>query len=114
MPAAHGEKDMDDFLVSLLRDPRFPAAVNDIVIECGNMRLQAVLDRYIAGEEVLFAEVRHVWRDTTVQQMCETSGFYEQLIPLIRALNRTLPANARLRVVAAGSPNRLGQNPLVR
>lgn len=24
MPAAHGEKDMDDFILSLVRDPRFP------------------------------------------------------------------------------------------
>ena len=29
MPAAHGEKDMDDLILSLLRDPRLPAAVND-------------------------------------------------------------------------------------
>ncbi|MGI4827474.1 MAG: hypothetical protein ACRYFU_04675, partial [Janthinobacterium lividum] len=41
MPAVHGEKDMDDLILSLLRDPRLPAAVNDIVVECGNMRLQA-------------------------------------------------------------------------
>ena len=104
MPAAHGEKDMDDLILSLLRDPRLPTAVNDIVVECGNMRLQGVLDRYIAGEDIPFAEVRHVWRDTTVQQMCGTSSFYEQLFPVIRALNRTLPASTRLRVVAADPP----------
>ena len=104
MPAAHGEKEVDDLILSLLRDPRFPVVVNDIVVECGNMRLQPVLDRYIAGEDVPFAEVRHVWRDTTVQQMCGTSGFYEQLFPLVRALNRSLPAKARLRVVAADPP----------
>ena len=104
MPAAHGEKDIDDLILSLIRDPRFPASVNDIVVECGNMRYQPILDRYIAGENVPFTEVQHVWRDTTVQQMCGSSGFYEQLYPLVRSLNQRLPATSRLRVVAADPP----------
>lgn len=104
MPAAHGQKDIDDFILSLIRDPRFPASVNDIVVECGNVRYQPILDRYIAGEDVPFTEVQHVWRDTTVQQMCGSSGFYEQLYPLVRSLNQQLPASSRLRVVAADPP----------
>jgi hypothetical protein len=104
MPAAHGEKDIDDFILTLIRDPRFPASVNDIVVECGNVRYQSILDRYIAGQDVLFTKVQHVWRDTTVQQMCGSSGFYEQLYPLVRLLNQHLPAVSRLRVVAADPP----------
>jgi len=104
MPAAHDQKDIDDFILSLIRDPRFPASVNDIVVECGNVRYQPILDRYIAGEDVPFTEVQHVWRDTTVQQMCGSSGFYEQLYPLVRSLNQHLPAASRLRVVAADPP----------
>jgi hypothetical protein len=104
MPAAHGQKDMDDLILSLIRDPRFPRLVNDIVVECGNVRYQPILDRYIAGEDVPFTEVQHVWRDTTVQQMCGASGFYEQLYPLVRSLNQHLPAAGRLRIVAADPP----------
>jgi hypothetical protein len=104
MPAAHGQKEIDDFILSLIRDPRFPALVNDVVVECGNVRYQPILDRYIAGEDVPFTEVQHVWRDTTVQQMCGSSGFYEQLYPLVRSLNRHLTAGSRLRVVAADPP----------
>ena len=104
MPAAHGQKDTDDFILSLIRDPRFLATVNDIVVECGNTRYQPILDRYIAGENVPFTEVQHVWRDTTVQQMCGASGFYEQLYPLVRSLNQRLPASSRLRIVAADPP----------
>ena len=104
MPAAHGQKDIDDFILALIRDPRFPASVNDIVVECGNVRYQSILDRYIAGEDVPFTEVQHVWRDTTVQQMCGSSGFYEQLYPLVRSLNQHLPATSRLRIVAADPP----------
>ena len=104
MPAAHGQKDIDDFILSLIRDPRFPRLVNDIVVECGNVRYQPLLDRYIAGEDVPFTDVQHVWRDTTVQQMCGASGFYEQLYPLVRSLNQRLPAASRLRIVAADPP----------
>jgi hypothetical protein len=31
-------------------DARFQAVVNDIVVESGNSRHQAIMDRYIAGE----------------------------------------------------------------
>lgn len=103
MPAAHGQKDVDDFILSLIRHRRFSEAVNDIVVECGNVRYQPILDRYIAGENVSFAEVQHVWRDTT-QPMCGESGFFEQLYPLVRSLNQRLPAAKRLRVVAADPP----------
>ena len=104
MPAGHGEKDIDDFILSLIRNPRFPTSANDIVVECGNVRYQSILDRYIAGENVPFTDVQRVWRDTTVQQMCGASGFYEQLYPLVRKLNQGLPVASRLRVVAADPP----------
>jgi hypothetical protein len=104
MEAAHNEKDIDDFILSLIRDPRFSTSVNDIVVECGNVRYQPILDRYIDGENIPFTEVQHVWRDTTVQQMCGASGFYEQLYPLVRSLNRHLPVTSRLRIVAADPP----------
>ena len=60
MPEAHGMKDIDDFILALVRDPRFPERVNDIEVECGNSLYQPVLDRYIAGDDVPFTEVRKV------------------------------------------------------
>ena len=104
LPAAHGQKDIDDLILNLIRDPRFATSVNDIVVQCGNSRLQPLLDRYIAGEDVAFTDVEHVWRDTTIQQMCGASAFYEQLYPLVRALNQHMPAASRLRMVAADPP----------
>src|SRR5476651_360374 len=52
MSAAHGEKDLDDFILALIRNPEFPNKVNDIAVECGNSFYQPILDRYIAGEDV--------------------------------------------------------------
>ena len=103
MPEAHGMKDQDDFILSLIRNPSFPDKVNDIEVECGNSLYQDVLDRYIAGQNVPFTEVQKVWRNTT-QSMCGTSGFFEQFFPLVRAINRKLPPEKRLRVLAGDSP----------
>ncbi len=103
MPEAHGLKDVDDFILSLIRNPAFSEKVNDIEVECGNSLYQAVLDSYIAGEDVAFAEVRKVWRNTT-QEMCGTSGFFEQFFPLVRAINQRLPPAKRLRVLAGDPP----------
>lgn len=103
LPVAHGEKDTDDFLLSLLRDPRLPQKINDIAVECGNSLYQPILDRYMAGEDVPFTEVRKVWRNTT-QPSCGVDGFYETFFPLVRAVNRSLPAGQRVRVLACDPP----------
>ena len=103
IPEAHGMKDVDDFILALIRDPSFPGKVNDIEVECGNSLYQPVLDRYIAGMDVPFAEVRKVWRNTT-QPMCGQSGFFEEFFPLVRAINQKLPTTKRLRVLAGDPP----------
>jgi hypothetical protein len=87
MPEAHGLKDVDDFILTLIRTPAFAAKVNDIEVECGNSLYQPVLDRYIAGEDVPFRDVQKVWRNTT-QDMCGTSVFFEVFFPVVRAVNQ--------------------------
>jgi hypothetical protein len=103
MPEAHSQKDVADFILTLIRTPAFTSKVNDIAVECGNSLYQPVLDRYIAGEDVPCVEVRKVWRNTP-QAMCGMSGFFEQLFPLVRAINHKLPPERRLRVVAGDPP----------
>jgi len=104
MPEGHGQKDLDDFILLLIRNPAFPQKVNDIAVECGNSLYQPILDRYIAGEDVPFTEVQKVWRDTVAGVMCDTSGFFDQFFPLVRAINKKLPAERRLRVLAGDPP----------
>jgi hypothetical protein len=103
MPEAHGMKDLDDFIFSLIRNPAFSEKVNDIEVECGNSLYQPLLDRYIAGEDVPFMEVRKVWRNTT-QSMCGMSGFFEQFFPLVRTINQKLAPGKRVRVLAGDPP----------
>jgi hypothetical protein len=103
LPAAHGFKDADDFILTLIRTPAFSEKVNDIAVECGNSLYQPVLDRYMAGEDVPFAEARKAWRNTS-QFMCSTSAFFEQLFPLVRAINQKIPPGKHLRVLACDPP----------
>jgi hypothetical protein len=62
MQVAHGLKDVDDFILSLIRTPAFADKVNDIAVECGNSLYQPELDRYIAGQDVPFTSARKAWR----------------------------------------------------
>jgi hypothetical protein len=101
--AAHGNQNLDDFILDLLRDPALPGKINDVVAECGNSLYQSVLDRYIAGENVRLDEVQQVWRNTT-QPMCGVSAFYQELFPLIRRLNQRISPERKLRVLAGDPP----------
>ena len=103
MSEAHRMKDVDDFILTLIRTPAFSYKVNDIVVECGNSLYQPILDRYIAGENVPFADVEKVWRNTT-QPMCDASEFFQDFYPLVRAINQKLPQEQRLRVLAGDPP----------
>ncbi|MGC1781347.1 MAG: hypothetical protein WA708_02395 [Acidobacteriaceae bacterium] len=103
MSAAHGNKDLDDFILHLIRNPAFPDKVNVIAVECGNSLYQPTLDRYIAGNDISLPEARKVWRNTT-QTMCGLSGFYEEFFFLVRRINQTLPPEKKLRVLACDPP----------
>ena len=91
------------FYQSLVRTPGFAEHFNTIVLECGNSRYQATLDRYINGEEVSYQEISHVWRDTTKAVGWE-SPIYADLLAAIRDVNRGLPAGQKIRVLAADAP----------
>jgi hypothetical protein len=103
MPAAHGLKDLDDLILTLVRNPGFWKKGNDIEIECGNSLYQDLLDRYTSGADVPLREVQKVWRNTT-QPPCGLSGFYAQLVPLVRAINQKLPRDKALRILAGDPP----------
>lgn len=96
-------KDADDVLLALVRNPAFAAKVNDIAIECGNSLYQPLLDRYTNGEDVPLDQVQQVWRNTT-QPNCGFAPFYPQLVALVRRINASLPPARRLRVLACDPP----------
>jgi hypothetical protein len=100
---AHGTKDLNDFVLTLIRHPRFARAANDIVVECLNSRLQPLLDRFVAGEDIPVGQAQALWRDQT-HPPCSVDDFHHDLIVLVRRINQGLPATRRLRIVA-GEPS---------
>ena len=92
-----------EFATQLVRAPRFAEVVNDIVLESGNVRYQAILDRYMAGEDVPRDSLVLVWRNTT-QLLAWDSPLYEGFLKTIREVNSALPRDRRVRVLVGDPP----------
>lgn len=88
----HGNVQLHDLRVALLRDPRFPAAVDDIVVEFGGPQHQEIVDRYVNGDDVTNAELRLVWGGWDAPQAAE---FFR----VVREINSGLPQDQPIRVV---------------
>jgi hypothetical protein len=88
-----------NFYSALVRDPGFQKVARDIVVEFASRSNQGLLDRYIAGEDVPFTDVEHIWRDTTKVASWE-SPIYADWLAAIRQVNKTLPSSRRIRVLA--------------
>jgi uncharacterized iron-regulated protein len=99
---SHWLKEAGDFYVALVRDKGFQSKVNCIMIEFASRRSQPIVDRYINGEDVAQTELQQVWRDTTKVFSWE-SPIYRRLLASVREVNRSLPPERRLRVLAGDS-----------
>ena len=100
----HGNEQGAAFRAKLYRDPRFQAVVNDIVVESGNGRHQAMMDRYIAGETVPEKELRMAWLETTQPNEVWDRDIYADMFRTIREINQKLPKAKQLRVLLGDTP----------
>jgi hypothetical protein len=100
----HTNEQGADLRLKLLRDPRFPSVVNDIVVECGNALYQDVMDRFVTGEEVPYDTLKQAWQNTTQPHDVWDHVCYEEFFRAVRALNATLPQKQRLRVLLGDAP----------
>jgi hypothetical protein len=99
-----GNEQCHNFQVSLIRDPKFTASVNEIVVEFGNARYQDVIDRFVRGEEVPYESLRQVWQNTTQVEWEWDLPIYEDFFRAVRAVNAALPRERQLRVLLADPP----------
>jgi hypothetical protein len=97
----HGSRRLQALLLATLRDPRFEAVVDDVVMETLSARYQDVIDRYVRGDDVDRASLRHAWEDMTVPNSLGAQA--EEMLTAIRDLNRASGAR-RLRVLAGDPP----------
>lgn len=95
----HGNEQGHAFRLRLLRDPRFAATVNDIVVESGSARYQDVVDRYMQGEDVPTTTMRDVFENTVVATPVWDRPMYAEFFRAVRALNRVSPRNRQIRVL---------------
>ncbi len=106
IPDPHRNTTTHGFLLSLIRDPRFPTVVNDIVIECGNALHQDVADRFTGGGDVPYEALRKIWLDTTqAQPACDTPQ-PEEMLRTVRAVNASLRREQQIRVLLGDPPIR--------
>jgi hypothetical protein len=92
----HGHREGEAFLLDLIGDSRFAAIAGDIVVEGGVSTHQPLVDRFVAGEDVLADSLQRVWRDTPSSVVT--------LIQRVREINATLPKARRLRVLFGEPP----------
>lgn len=100
----HGIRQAGDLYVSLVRDPEFQRAVDDIIVEFASGQSQDLLDRYVLdGADVPADSLRTIWRNTT-KVVSWDSPIYQRWLAAVRDVNRGRPSGHRLRVLAGDTP----------
>ncbi len=82
----HGNKQEYEWLCRLVKTPAFANQVDDIVVEFGNSLYQKSVDRYIAGEDVSYAQVEKAWRNM-IGSVGPVSPVYADFYQAVRASN---------------------------
>ena len=100
----HGNHQAHAFRLALIRDPRFASIVNDVVVEFGSGRYQTVMDAFVRGADVPYAELRKAWQDTTNPTPIWDSPIYEEFFRAVRDVNASLPGERKLRVLLGDPP----------
>ncbi|WP_109509103.1 hypothetical protein [Nocardioides speluncae] len=91
--------------MSLLERDAFVVAVDDLVVEFGNALHQPIADRFLLDlAQVPQARLSQIWRDTIGGRVLWDAPVYEAFFRKVRAVNETLPADRRLRVLL-GDPD---------
>lgn len=100
----HGNEQTHAFRLALIRDPRFAATVDDIVVEFGNSLYQGVMDSFIRGEDVDRDVLRQVWENTTQPNAVWDRLIYEEFFRAVREVNASLSKERQLRVLLGDPP----------
>lgn len=100
----HGMAQEEDFYAQLVNDPRFAKDVGNVVVEFGDAAQQDTLDRYLAGEDVPYEQLRKVWSDTVGAVPTITSMGYPNFFAQVRIANANLPESARIHVWLGDPP----------
>lgn len=99
----HRSRETHAFLQQMLRDPSFICRIDDVVVESGNARLQALADTYVSGGDVSAATLQSVWRETAVP-LTWNSPLYRHVFETVRAINQEHLCPKPVRVLLGDPP----------
>ena len=94
----HGLAEQMEFYAAVVRDPRFARDVRNVVVEFGASSHQSVIDRYVAGETVPYAELRKVWNDTVGWAPPPALVGFAKFFAAVREVNKALPRDRQIKV----------------
>jgi hypothetical protein len=94
----HGLAQEEDFYVDLIRDPRFAEEIDNVVVEFGGAAQQDTIDRYVAGVDIPYEQLRRVWTDTVGWVPTVTALGYLNFFAQVRAVNEGLPFSERIHI----------------
>ena len=92
----HGSERPVDYLIGQLQQPATAARVDNIVVEFGNARHQALADEYVlSGADLTVESLQPIWRDTLYFMAWQTPQ-YVRLMSFLRQHNATSEHAIRL------------------
>ena len=94
----HGSAQEEDFYAALVRTPGFAREIGNVVVEFGGAAHQDILDRYVGGQDVPYAELQKVWTDVVGWVPTVHSLGYMNFFAQVRATNLKLPTGIRIHV----------------
>jgi hypothetical protein len=94
----HACKQEYEWLQDLVSTPEFADRVDDIIVELGNSLYQKSVDRYIAGEDIPFAQVQLAWRNM-IGLVGPPSPVLESFYQTVRETNLKRRGKHQLRIV---------------
>ena len=97
----HGSATGQTFIRQLIADPRFAELVDDIVVEIGNARYQALVDDYVNSKANDESALSDAWMNTTVANQISADV---EWFRLVRQINRTRPEGRRMRILLGDPP----------
>ena len=104
----HGMAQEEDFFAELIRDLRFAKEVGNVVVKFGDATEQETIDRYVAGEDIPYRQLRRVWANTAGWFPTVTALGYMNFFAEVRFVNLTLPSTQRIHVCLGDPPNGSG------
>ena len=104
-PGGHTDgNEVQALLRALVKDPRFAATVNDIVVEFGSSRYQDLMDRYIRGEDVPQSALQRAWLDAVQGGTALDNDNTALFFSAVREANATVPAERQVRILLGDPP----------